>query len=155
MHKQTPVCKPLYNLLPKDIEGLDCLTELALDMCWSWNHATDEVWRHLDPVLWELTHHPWDVLQTVSRQKIQDVMAEPAFRKRVNDLALSKKRAGKKSAWFQQNHPETPLADASGVYVYKAAAPADRPPTDYTARLIPHCDGVAIPLEEARIMWQP
>jgi len=32
--------------------------------------------------------------------------------------------------------------------------PAARPATDYTARLIPHGDGVAIPLEEARILWQ-
>ena len=25
---------------------------------------------------------------------------------------------------------------------------------DYTARVIPHCDGVAVPLEDARILWQ-
>ena len=42
------------------------LAELALDMRWSWNHATDEVWRQLDPDLWEITHNPWVVLQTVS-----------------------------------------------------------------------------------------
>jgi starch phosphorylase len=47
-----------------------------------------------------------------------------------------------------------PLAGASGGYVYGAAAPAARPPADYTARVIPHCDGVAIPLEDARILWQ-
>lgn len=70
MSDQIPVCKPLYSLLPADVEGFNCLTELALDMRWSWNHATDEVWRQLDPVLWELTHHPWDVLQTVSREKV-------------------------------------------------------------------------------------
>jgi starch phosphorylase len=46
------------------------------------------------------------------------------------------------------------LAGASGGYVYSAAVPAARPPADYTARVIPHCDGVAIPLEEARILWQ-
>ena len=46
------------------------------------------------------------------------------------------------------------LADASGGYVYSAAVPADRAPADYTARVIPHCDGVAIPLEDARILWQ-
>ena len=33
------------------MEGFDTLTELALDMSWSWNHATDEVWRQHDPVL--------------------------------------------------------------------------------------------------------
>jgi starch phosphorylase len=43
---------------------------------------------------------------------------------------------------------------ASGGYVYSAAVSAVRPPADFTARLIPHCDGVAIPLEDARILWQ-
>jgi starch phosphorylase len=46
------------------------------------------------------------------------------------------------------------LAGASGGYVYSAAVSAARPPSDYTARVIPHCDGVAIPLEDARILWQ-
>ena len=46
------------------------------------------------------------------------------------------------------------LAGASGSYVYSAAVSAARPPADYTARVIPHCDGVAIPLEDARILWQ-
>jgi starch phosphorylase len=46
------------------------------------------------------------------------------------------------------------LAGASGGYVYSAAVSAARPPAEYTARLIPHCDGVAIPLEDARILWQ-
>jgi len=32
--------------------------------------------------------------------------------------------------------------------------PASRPATDYTPRLIPQRDGVAIPLEDARILWQ-
>jgi starch phosphorylase len=31
---------------------------------------------------------------------------------------------------------------------------AARPSADYTARVIPHYDGVAIPLEDARILWQ-
>jgi starch phosphorylase len=45
-------------------------------------------------------------------------------------------------------------ARASGGFIYSAAVSADRPPGDYTARVIPHCDGVAIPLEDARILWQ-
>ena len=109
MSDQTPVSKPSHSILPTDVEGFDSLAELALDMRWSWNHATDEVWRQLDPVLWELTHHPWDVLQTVSRKKIKDVLADPAFRKRIDALVQSKEQAEKAPAWFQQNHPHTPL----------------------------------------------
>jgi starch phosphorylase len=47
-----------------------------------------------------------------------------------------------------------PVAGAAGGYVYGAAVSAARPPADYTARMMPHGDGVAIPLEEARILWQ-
>jgi starch phosphorylase len=46
------------------------------------------------------------------------------------------------------------LAGAYGGYAYRAQAPATRPPTDYTARVIPHYTGVAVPLEAARILWQ-
>jgi starch phosphorylase len=46
------------------------------------------------------------------------------------------------------------LADASASNVYSAAVSAARSPADYTARVIPACDGVAIPLEDARILWQ-
>jgi len=45
-------------------------------------------------------------------------------------------------------------AGASGGYVYSAAVSAARPATDYAARVIPHCAGVAVPLEEAHILWQ-
>jgi len=65
-----------------EIEGFDSLAELALDMRWSWNHASDKVWRQLDPELWELTHNAWVVLQTVSRDQIERVLADPIFRKK-------------------------------------------------------------------------
>ena len=77
----TRASHPRYNLLPTEIEGFNSLAELALDMCWSLNHATDEVWRQLDPELWKLTHNPWGVLQTVSRDRIERVLAEPFFAK--------------------------------------------------------------------------
>jgi starch phosphorylase len=47
-----------------------------------------------------------------------------------------------------------PLADEAGGYAFSATVPATRPPTDYTARVMPRCDGVAIPLEDPRILWQ-
>jgi len=46
------------------------------------------------------------------------------------------------------------VSGASGGYIYSAAVSPARPAADYTARVIPHCDGVAVPLEDARILWQ-
>ena len=47
------------------------LTELALDLRWAWNHAADDLWRQLDPDLWESTGNAWFVLQTVSKQRLE------------------------------------------------------------------------------------
>jgi starch phosphorylase len=47
-----------------------------------------------------------------------------------------------------------PLANETGGYVYSATVPAARPAADYSARMMPRCDGVAIPLENPRILWQ-
>src|ERR1035437_641053 len=46
------------------------------------------------------------------------------------------------------------LPGEPGGYGYGAVVSAARPSADYTARMIPHRDGVAIPLESAQILWQ-
>ncbi|MGA8491557.1 MAG: alpha-glucan family phosphorylase [Terriglobales bacterium] len=92
---------------------LPALTELALDLRWSWNHSTDELWRRLDEDLWELTQNPWVVLQTVSRQTIRDACADPAFRKQVEQTALRKLERESASAWFQTTHPRATLTQVA------------------------------------------
>src|SRR5450631_1845033 len=109
MTYQSRVSNPIYGFLPTEIEGFDSLAELALDMRWSWNHATDGVWRTLDPILWHLTQNPWVVLQTVSREQIERALADPAFRKNVDDHLQSRQHALETPAWFQQKHPQSPL----------------------------------------------
>ena len=46
------------------------------------------------------------------------------------------------------------LAGADNGHAYVAQVPATRPVSDYTTRVIPHCKGVVIPLEDTRIRWQ-
>jgi len=109
MSTRAPISRPTYNLLPTEVEGFDSLAELALDMRSSWNHGADNVWRLLDPALWELTQNPWVVLQTVSREKLESLLADPAFRKNVDDLLQAKRHAAETPAWFQQHHSQSAL----------------------------------------------
>ena len=109
MSSNRRVSHPIYNLLPTEIEGFDSLAELALDMRWSWNHATDAVWRHLDSDLWEITQNPWVVLQTVSRDRIEQVLANPVFRQQVDDLVQTQRQVLANPVWFQQTYPNSPL----------------------------------------------
>src|SRR5438876_395179 len=109
MSERTRVSHPIYNLLPTEIEGFDSLAELALDMRWSWNHATDKIWRQLDPELWEITHNPCVVLQTVSRDQIERLLADPVFRKNVDGLVQARRDAAEAPAWFHHTYPQSPL----------------------------------------------
>ena len=101
--------QPIYSSLTTDINGLDTLAELALDLRWAWCHDEDDVWRQLDPDLWELTHNPWVVLQTVSKSQFGKVMDDPDFRNKIEALVLSTENSKKKPAWFQLNYPNTTL----------------------------------------------
>lgn len=109
MNKRIPSCKSNNSISPKEIKGFDALAELALNMRWSWNHATDNLWQKIDPDLWELTHNPWVVLQTVSRNRITSILDDPDFRKSIDKLVQSRRRAIAKPGWFQVNYPKSLL----------------------------------------------
>ena len=49
---------------------------------------------------------------------------------------------------------QSPAAAGSGMTLYSGRVRADRPATDYTARVIPWFPGALVPLETARILWQ-
>src|SRR6202049_872422 len=100
---------PVYSRWPAETLGSDALAELALDLRWSYNHAADEIWSRLEPELWDLTHNPWFVLQTVSQDKLQSAAADADFQARVDALLLEKRQAEASAGWFQQTYPDSPL----------------------------------------------
>jgi len=95
---------------------------------------------------------------TVETQGEQHVIAVEVFLKDTNpdtvrvELYADGVKGG--SAVRQEMKHVRQLTGAPGGYVFSAAVSAARPPADYTARVIPHCDGVAVPLEAAHILWQ-
>jgi starch phosphorylase len=46
------------------------------------------------------------------------------------------------------------VVGAPGASVYGAAVPATRAAASYTPRILPYRDGVALPLEDARVRWE-
>lgn len=68
------------------VKGYEALKELALNLSWTWNHKADEIWKRLDPNIWNLTRNPWVVLETISKEKIKKELSDPAFLKLVDDL---------------------------------------------------------------------
>ncbi|MBN9351843.1 MAG: alpha-glucan family phosphorylase [Chitinophagaceae bacterium] len=109
MKKQTLNSNDIYGFLPYDIGGVDALAELALNIRWSWNHAADEIWNRLNPALWELTHNPWIILQSISRIELEQQLADHTFKIKIKELLKQQELSASLPTWFQQNHPKSPL----------------------------------------------
>src|SRR4030095_7718891 len=94
--------------LKADVDGFDMLVDLALNLRWSWSHGEEELWEPLDPELWELTHNPWLVLLTTSLSRLKSLMAEPNYRRKVEEAARTKQDYMQAPNWFQQKHAQSP-----------------------------------------------
>jgi len=96
--------QPRYAM-PTVPDSLKGLVDLALDMRWSWSHSGDEVWEELDPDLWDITHNPWLLLQTISQTRLEEFARDPAFRKLVHHHLTERRKALEARTWFQESHP--------------------------------------------------
>ncbi len=96
-----------------DVEGMDQLVELALNLHWCWNHSSDWIWKGLDAELWESTQNPWILLLTASKDKIAAQLANPGFRKVLQDCLSHKQNSFAEEGWFQKNHPSAGLTLAA------------------------------------------
>ncbi|WP_284215415.1 MULTISPECIES: alpha-glucan family phosphorylase, partial [Alphaproteobacteria] len=92
------------------LEGYLALRELALDLRWSWSHASDVLWRELDSQTWEATRNPWGVLRTVSYDRLDNLLSTPQFAGKLEELLAEKRVAELAPAWFQHAHPTAPLS---------------------------------------------
>ena len=92
------------------VEGMDELSELALNLHWSWNHKSDEIWQSLDADLWESTQNPWVILRTVSREKISTLLATPDFRQRLQECLRHNRKSFSEEGWFQKKYPGAGLS---------------------------------------------
>lgn len=95
--------------LRSGIKGYCLLEELALNLSWTWNHNSDELWNKLNPSLWELTHNPWVVLQTVSKEKLIETLSDPDFYQSLEKLSEINRTDNTTPGWFQLNHSKKPL----------------------------------------------
>jgi len=59
-----------------------------------------------------------------------------------------------KNSFRQEMKCTGPLTGIKGGWVYATQVPNNRSINDYTPRLVSHFEGLAIPLEEMRILWQ-
>jgi starch phosphorylase len=149
---------PAVPLVPALPHGLDALTELALDLRWSWNHCADALWRRLDPARWELTHHASEVLQAVPRDKLAAALADPDFSRELDRLVLAKRQEESAPTWFQEKHPQSPLTCVAYFcleFMLTEALPIYSGGLgDVAGDQLKAASDLGVPLESGWILWQ-
>ena len=96
----------LLRALPQGLEGL---TELALDARWTWSHAGDALWRNLDPELWERTRSPWAILQNTRGQGLEVLAKDPVSRQELRRAIEERLRYLNEPGWYGQSRRDVPL----------------------------------------------
>jgi starch phosphorylase len=99
----------VHSLLPELPEELGDLADLALDLRWSWSHATDVLWERIDPELWALTHNPWLILRNISSVKLRALAADADFVASLQGFADARNEWLASPAWFQTAYPQSKL----------------------------------------------
>lgn len=98
------------NLLERPLpKTLSILRNLAADLRWSWNHASDVLWHQINPEVWKHTQNPVLVLQLTSDQRLNQLAEDSDFINQLNQLVDARRRYLEEPAWYQQHYPDSPL----------------------------------------------
>ncbi|PDW04298.1 alpha-glucan family phosphorylase [Candidatus Viridilinea mediisalina] len=94
----------LFTPIPERIARL---RELAYNLWWTWHPEAQELYRQIDPDLWELDYHnPVDFLRDVRQRKLDAAAADPAYLKRFDAVMKAfDSYMGAKKTWFSKHHP--------------------------------------------------
>ena len=100
----------MHCFLPRPLpRGLESLTELALDLRWTWSHASDALWRTLNSDLWDRTRNPWAILQNTSQRTLEALANDATFRGELERIRSEHERYLRGPGWCGHAHQDLAL----------------------------------------------
>lgn len=97
-----------YHVAPRLPARLQCLNKLSLNLRWSWDHPTIELFRTLDPDLWEVTgHNPRLLLGRIDQRRLTDLASDEAFLAQMDRASANLDEYLAGAGWFAHAHPES------------------------------------------------
>jgi len=95
----------IQEKIPAKIERLP---ELAHNLWWSWHLEARNLFKRLDYPLWRRTqHNPVQMLNMLSREKLEEAATDAAFIRHYNKVMLQlDEMLALENTWFYQNYPE-------------------------------------------------
>ncbi|MDX1811742.1 MAG: alpha-glucan family phosphorylase [Gammaproteobacteria bacterium] len=95
----------VHTLLPRELpQRIQALSELALDLRWTWSHAGDVLWNMIDADTWERTGNPWIILQTVEQKRLEQLAYDPQFLDELDRLVSERRKYVECPCFFDEIH---------------------------------------------------
>jgi starch phosphorylase len=91
-----------FTVRPRLPESLLALEELAMNLRWSWDGRTRDLFRWVDPQAWDETEgDPVAVLGRVGRDRLSELEDDPGFRTFMEEVHSDLRRYLSAPLWFQ------------------------------------------------------
>ena len=114
-----------FTVRPRLPEPIAPLHDVALNLRWSWDEKTQDLFRWVDPDAWEATgHDPVALLTATSRERLESLAADPAFLSLLSEVHNELQRELSADLWFQRrSSPLRSIAYFSPEFGIAAALP--------------------------------
>src|SRR4051794_36817209 len=107
-HYRFPAMRAIrsFTVRAKLPDALAPLHELAMNLRWSWDEQTRDLFRWVDPGTWEITgHDPVRLLGLVSRERLEQLADDRAFMGFLREVHADLKGYLESPRWFQGRSP--------------------------------------------------
>jgi len=107
-------------------EELQPLAELAHNLRWSWSHRTRELFRWIDPQMWDASgHDPVRLLGLVPAGRLEELSHDPSFLSFMEEVLAELRRYLESPGWFntRSGSPLTSVAYFSPEFGIAEALP--------------------------------
>ena len=92
-----------FNVSPSLPERLEPLRKLAYNLHWDWNVETKDLFRRLDPDLWESSrHNPVLMLGTINQVRLTEVVEDEGFLAQMDRAARQLEDYLQERTWYQK-----------------------------------------------------
>lgn len=85
------------------------LVSLSLDLRWTWNHASDQLWSGINHDVWKQSANPHLVLQNTSKQRLTQLASETSFLQTLEQVLQERQSYYQRPHWYQLNCAGAPL----------------------------------------------
>jgi glycogen phosphorylase len=98
-----------FNVSPSLPSRLEPLRRLAYNLHWDWNVESKDLFRRLDPDLWESSHHnPVLMLGTISQERLLEVVEDDGFLAQMDRAARQLEDYLQERTWYKKQRQQKP-----------------------------------------------